>query len=74
MKLGAARTPRLGEFIRNQREITRLSLCQLSNLANVSNPYLSQIDRRLYELSASVLNTIADALGISSEKLCQAAG
>jgi len=31
----------LGDFIRNQREITRLSLRQLANLARVSNPYLS---------------------------------
>jgi transcriptional regulator with XRE-family HTH domain len=72
----ARKTPRnpLGEFIRNQREITRLSLRQLANLAHVSNPYLSQIERGLYEPSASVLKAIAGALGISSEKLYQAAG
>jgi transcriptional regulator with XRE-family HTH domain len=44
----------LGDFIRNQREITRLSLRQLANLAHVSNPYLSQIERGLYEPPASV--------------------
>ncbi len=64
----------LGDFIRNQREITRLSLRQLANLAHVSNPYLSQIERGLYEPSASVLKAIADALGISREKLYEAAG
>jgi transcriptional regulator with XRE-family HTH domain len=72
-----ARKPRgnpLGDFIRNQREITRLSLRQLANLAHVSNPYLSQIERGLYEPSASVLKAIADALGVSREKLYQAAG
>ena len=72
----ARKTPRnpLGDFIRNQREITRLSLRQLANLAHVSNPYLSQIERGLYEPSASVLKAIADALGISCEKLFEAAG
>ena len=64
----------LGDFIRNQREITRLSLRQLANLAHVSNPYLSQIERGLYEPSASVLKAIAAALGISPEKFYEAAG
>jgi transcriptional regulator with XRE-family HTH domain len=72
----ARKPPRnpLGDFIRTQREITRLSLRQLANLAHVSNPYLSQIERGLYEPSAGVLKAIADALGISREKLYEAAG
>jgi len=70
------RQPRnpLGEFIRNQREITRLSLRQLANLARISNPYLSQIERGLYEPSANVLKSIAKALGIAPEKLYTIAG
>jgi transcriptional regulator with XRE-family HTH domain len=70
------RQPRhpLGEFIRNQREITRLSLRQLANLARISNPYLSQIERGLYEPSANVLKAIAKALGIAPEKLYTIAG
>jgi len=70
------RQPRnpLGEFIRNQREITRLSLRQLANLARISNPYLSQIERGLYEPSANVLKSIANALGIAPEKLYAIAG
>src|SRR6202051_4348949 len=64
----------LGAFIRNQREIARLSLRQFANLAHISNPYLSQIERGLYEPSASVLKGIAAALGISPEKLYEAAG
>jgi transcriptional regulator with XRE-family HTH domain len=69
----APRNP-LGEFIRNQREITRLSLRQLANLAHISNPYLSQIERGLYEPSANVLKSIAQALGIAPEKLYAIAG
>jgi len=64
----------LGDFIRDQREITRLSMRQLANLAHISNPYLSQIERGLYQPSASVLKGIADALGIPPEKLYAAAG
>jgi transcriptional regulator with XRE-family HTH domain len=64
----------LGEFIRNQREITRLSLRQLANLARISNPYLSQIERGLYQPSASILKAIAGALGIPPEKLYEVAG
>jgi transcriptional regulator with XRE-family HTH domain len=64
----------LGDFIRNQREIARLSLRQFANLAHISNPYLSQIERGLYEPSASVLKAIATALGIPPERLYAAAG
>ena len=70
------RAPRnlLGEFIRNQREITRLSLRQLANLAHVSNPYLSQIERGLFQPSANVLKSIATALGMPPEKFYAVAG
>lgn len=64
----------LGEFIRNQREIARLSLRQLANLARISNPYLSQVERGLYQPSAVILKSIAGALGIAPEKLYEAAG
>ena len=72
----ARKRPRnpLGEFIRNQREITRLSMRQLASLARVSNPYLSQIERGLYQPSASVLKAIAEALGMPPEKFYAAAG
>ena len=37
----------LGEFIREQRNVGQMSLRRLSDLAGVSNPYLSQIERGL---------------------------
>ncbi len=64
----------LGDFIRTQREIMHLSLRQLANLAQISNPYLSQIERGLYRPSADVLKGIARALGISAETLFTQAG
>ncbi len=66
--------PSLGEFIRAQREFMSLSMRQLAETANVSNPYLSQIERGLYKPSAQVLKGIADALDISVETLFQRAG
>jgi transcriptional regulator with XRE-family HTH domain len=64
----------LGEFIRLQREIAHLSLRQLSELSDVSNAYLSQVERGLYQPSAQVLKGIADALKISAEELYARAG
>ena len=64
----------LGSFIRAQREVTRLSVRRLSELAGVSNPYLSQIERGLRRPSAEVLQQIAKALKISAETLYERAG
>ena len=64
----------LGEFIRDQRRNARLSLRKLSELAGISNPYLSQIERGLRKPSAEILQAIARALRISSETLYVRAG
>ena len=64
----------LGEFIREQRRIDRLSLRKLSEMAGVSNPYLSQIERGLRKPSAEILQQIARALEISAESLYVRAG
>ena len=64
----------LGEFIRLQREIAHLSLRQLGELADVSNAYLSQVERGLYQPSGQVLKGIADALHLSVETLYARAG
>lgn len=64
----------LGEFIRGQRQLARLSLRQMADLARVSNPYLSQVERGLYRPSADVLKAIADALHISAETMYARAG
>ena len=67
-------TEPLGEFIRLQREIAHMSLRQLGELADVSNAYLSQVERGLYHPSAQVLKGIADALQISAQELYARAG
>jgi transcriptional regulator with XRE-family HTH domain len=64
----------VGEFIREQRRSAQYSLRQLADLAGVSNPYLSQIERGLRKPSAEILQQIAKALRISAETLYVRAG
>ena len=68
------RSTLLGAFIRAQRQMANLSLRQLSALTEVSNPYLSQVERGLHEPSVRVLRSIADALNVSAETLFEHAG
>ncbi|GGS21803.1 MULTISPECIES: helix-turn-helix domain-containing protein [Actinokineospora] len=64
----------IGEYIRQQRANAKISLRQLSKLAGVSNPYLSQIERGLRKPSAEILQQIAKGLRISAEALYVQAG
>jgi transcriptional regulator with XRE-family HTH domain len=68
-----ARTPRgvtaLGEFIKSQRRIADLSQRELARLADLSDAYLSQLERGLHEPSVRVVNGLAQALNVPSEKL-----
>ncbi|MFZ0172331.1 MAG: helix-turn-helix transcriptional regulator [Acidimicrobiales bacterium] len=64
----------LGEFIKARREDARLSLRRMSEIAGISNPYLSQIERGLRKPSAEILQQIAKALRISAETLYIRAG
>lgn len=64
----------LGEFIRLQRGLAHLTLRQLSELSEVSNAYLSQVERGLYTPSAQVLKNVARALDLSAETLYTRAG
>lgn len=54
--------------------MANLSLRQLSALAEVSNPYLSQVERGIHEPSVRVLKSIAEALNVSAETLLEQAG
>jgi len=64
----------LGEFIRQQRDQAQMSLRQLAKAADVSNPYLSQVERGLRRPSAEILSRIASGLRISVESLYVRAG
>jgi transcriptional regulator with XRE-family HTH domain len=64
----------LGEIIRRQRELAELSMRQFAELAGISNPYLSQIERGLRAPSEHVLDGIARALKLSADALYEQAG
>ncbi len=64
----------VGAFIRSQRERAEISIRKLAELADVSNPYRSQIERGLRKPSADVLQQVANALRISVESLYVRAG
>ena len=71
----AARTSAaLGEIIRQQRELAEMSMRQFAELAGISNPYLSQIERGLRAPSQHVLDGIARALKLSADALYEQAG
>jgi transcriptional regulator with XRE-family HTH domain len=59
----------LGDYIRRQRELQKLSMRQLATLVGISNPYLSQIERGLREPSEKVLDAIARNLELSADNL-----
>jgi transcriptional regulator with XRE-family HTH domain len=70
----SAQIDALGSFIHTQRKLAQLSLRELAGLTNLSNAYLSQIERGLHEPSVRVLKSIAAALDISTEQLLEHAG
>jgi transcriptional regulator with XRE-family HTH domain len=72
--MAARATGSLGEIIRQQREMAELSMRQFADLAGISNPYLSQIERGLRAPSEQVLEGIAGALKMSSDALYRQAG
>ena len=69
-----AQTEALGEFIRAQRRLADLSLREMATMTDVSNAYLSQIERGLHEPSLSVLRAIAEALDVPLGSLLGRAG
>jgi transcriptional regulator with XRE-family HTH domain len=64
----------LGEFIRSQRKLANLSLRELAALTDLSNAYLSQIERGLHEPSVRVLRSISRALDLSASSVLAQAG
>jgi transcriptional regulator with XRE-family HTH domain len=67
-------TTPIGEIIRRQRELSKLSMRQVAQTVGISNPYLSQIERGLREPSEKVLDAIARSLELSTAALYEEAG
>jgi len=64
----------LGALVRAQRVSAALSLRELALRANVSNAYLSELERGLHEPSLRVLRAIASALGTPLGPMLASAG
>ena len=72
--VGKAQFERLGHVIRERRKQAEMSLRDLAARTDVSNPYLSQLERGLHQPSVRVLKAIAGALNMSAEALMVQAG
>ena len=72
--VGKAQFERLGRVIRERRKQAEMSLRDLAARTDVSNPYLSQLERGLHQPSVRVLKAIAAALNMSAEALMVQAG
>ena len=64
----------LGALLRAQRLAAELSLRELAERTNVSNAYLSELERGLHEPSLRVLRAIASALGTPLSSTLASAG
>lgn len=61
--------PAFGEFVKTQRALAQLSLRQASQIARISNPYLSQIEHGWVLPSVTVMNKLAEAFSLSAETM-----
>ena len=64
----------LGDFIKTQRKMMELSQRELARLMEVSDPYVSQLERGMHEPSVRVLKSLAGALNVRAETLLAYAG
>ncbi len=66
--MGSPWTPQLdalGGYLREQRRQANLSLRELAALTQLSNAYLSQLERGRHEPSVRVLRSLSSALDVS---------
>jgi transcriptional regulator with XRE-family HTH domain len=63
-----------GTYVRRQRELANLSLRQLAELAQISNPYLSQLERGMHAPSVRIIRSLAEALGVPPEEMFEHLG
>ena len=63
-----------GDFIKSQRKLAEMSQRELAKLADLSDAYLSQLERGLHEPSVRVLHGLSDALNVPADRLLRFLG
>ncbi|WP_420452569.1 helix-turn-helix domain-containing protein [Ilumatobacter sp.] len=63
-----------GDFIKSQRKLAAMSQRELAKLADLSDAYLSQLERGLHQPSVRVLHGLSDALNVPTERLLRFLG
>ena len=74
MSSGGVAWAEVAELLRNQRKLAQMSLRSLARMTDVSDSYLSQVERGLHQPSPEVLKAIARALGIPATALYERLG
>ena len=64
----------LGDYIRNQRKLAELSQRELASLVNLSDTYMSQLERGLHEPSIRVLRALSEGLNVGLETMLDIMG
>lgn len=64
----------IGAAIRHHREMSQISVRELARMSQISNAYLSQIERGLHEPSLRVVQAVSEALALPMEQLLPPAG
>jgi transcriptional regulator with XRE-family HTH domain len=64
----------LGRYIKAQRELAQLSVRHLARIAQVSDSYLSQVEKGRYQPSAQFLSNIAKGLNMQPDVFFKMAG
>ena len=59
----------VGDYIKAHRQINQLTQRELARLADLSDTYMSQLERGLHEPSIRVLKSLAESLGIRPDQL-----
>ena len=66
--------PDIGQFLRELRQTTGLSLREASRRSGVSDPYLSQVERGLRHAGPNILKRLAPVYGATIRDLMERAG
>lgn len=74
MNRSDAQARALGAFIRTQRRLAELSQRELARLADLSDAYVSKLERGMHQPTVGALRAISVALNVRAEEMLAYAG